>query len=41
LNGEVDKAEALAGANAAIKKNSFVDWLWAKLQSEFGFHPPN
>src|SRR5213082_433139 len=25
LNGEVDKAEALAGANAAIKKNSFVD----------------
>jgi len=41
LNGEVDKAEALAGANAAIKKNSFVDWLWAKLQNEFGFHPPN
>jgi spermidine synthase len=41
LNGEVDKAEALAAANAAaIKKDSFVDWLWAKLQSEFGFHPP-
>jgi spermidine synthase len=42
LNGEVDKAEALAAKNAAaIKKDSFVDWLWAKLQSEFGFHPPN
>jgi Spermidine synthase len=41
LNGDVDKAEALAATNAAaIKKNSFVDWLWAKLQSEFGFHPP-
>jgi spermidine synthase len=42
LNGDVDKADALAAANAAaIKKDSFVDWLWAKLQSEFGFHPPN
>ena len=41
LNGEVDKAEAFAATNAAaIKKNSFVDWLWGKLQSEFGFHPP-
>jgi len=41
LNGEVDKAETLAATNAAaIKKNSFVDWLWGKLQSEFGFHPP-
>src|SRR5438477_750269 len=41
LNGEVDKAEALAAKNAAaIKKDSLVDWLWAKLQSEFGFHPP-
>jgi hypothetical protein len=41
LNGEVDKAEALAATNAAAtKKNSVVDWLWGKLQSEFGFHPP-
>jgi spermidine synthase len=41
LNGEVDKAETLAAANAAAtKKNSVVDWLWDKLQSEFGFHPP-
>jgi hypothetical protein len=37
----VDKAEALAATNAAaIKKDSFVDWLWGKMQSEFGFHPP-
>jgi hypothetical protein len=42
LNGDLDKAEALAATNAAaIKKDSFVDWLWAKLQSEFGFHPPS
>jgi hypothetical protein len=42
LNGEVDKAEALAAANAsAIRKDSFVDWLWRKLQSDFGFHPPS
>ncbi len=41
LNGDVDKAETLAATNAAIKKDSFVDWLWGKLQSEFGFHPPN
>jgi spermidine synthase len=42
LNGDVGKAEALAATNAAaIKKDSFVDWLWGKLQSEFGFHPPD
>ena len=41
LNGEVDKAETLAASNAAaVKKNSVIDWLWGKLQSEFGFHPP-
>ena len=41
LNGDVDKAEALAATNAAaIKKDSFVDWLWEKLQTDFGFHPP-
>jgi spermidine synthase len=39
LNGDVGKAEALA-ATAAIKKDQFVEWLWGKLQSEFGFHPP-
>ena len=42
LNGDLDKANALAAGNAAaIKKDSFVDWLWAKLHTEFGFNPPN
>ena len=41
LNGSVDKAEILVAANAAaIKKDWFVDWLWGKLESDFGFHPP-
>jgi spermidine synthase len=41
LNGSVDKAETLIAANAAaIKKDSFVDWLWEKLRADFGFHPP-
>jgi spermidine synthase len=41
LNGSVEKAEALIAANAAgIKKDWFVDWLWEKLQTDFGFHPP-
>lgn len=41
LNGSVEKAEALVADNAAsIKKDWFVDWLWEKLQTDFGFHPP-
>ena len=41
LNGSVEKAEALAIANVgSIKKDSFVDWLWGKLATDFGFHPP-
>ena len=41
LNGSVEKAEALAAANAgSIQKDWFVDWLWGELQAEFGFHPP-
>jgi len=41
LNGSVDKAEALATANAgSIQKDWFVDWLWGELQAEFGFRPP-
>lgn len=41
LNGSVEKAETLiADNNAGIKKDSFVDWLWEKLQTDFGFHPP-
>ena len=41
LNGSVEKAEALAVANAgSIKKDWLVDWLWGKLETDFGFHPP-
>jgi spermidine synthase len=41
LNGNVDKAESLIAANAAaVKKDSFADWLWEKLRADFGFHPP-
>ena len=41
LNGRVEKAETLIAADAAvIKKDWFVDWLWAKLENDFGFHPP-
>jgi len=36
-----NKAEALAANNArSIEKDSFVDWLWEKLETDFGFHPP-
>jgi hypothetical protein len=41
LNGDVEKAEALAATNAdSIQKDWFVDWLWGKLENDFGFHPP-
>lgn len=41
LNGDVEKAEALAAAgNSSLKKDAFVAWLWGKLQAEFGFRPP-
>ena len=41
LNGDVEKAERFAASDlGAIKTNWFVDWLWEKLQTDFGFHPP-
>jgi spermidine synthase len=42
LNGSVERAETLVADNAALikKKDWFVDWLWEKLQTDFGFHPP-
>jgi spermidine synthase len=41
LNGEVEKAETLVASSAgSIKRNWFVDWLWKKLESDFGFVPP-
>jgi len=42
LDGSVEKAEALAVANVgSLKRNWFVDWLWEKLETDFGFHPPD
>ena len=41
LNANVDKAEALAVANSAlINQDSLADWLWKKLETDFGFRPP-
>jgi len=41
LNANVDKAEALAAANSTlINKDSSAAWLWKKLETDFGFHPP-
>jgi spermidine synthase len=41
LNGEVEKAETLVGNSAgSIERNWFVDWLWKKLETDFGFVPP-
>jgi hypothetical protein len=42
LNGNVGKAEALVANNASsINKNQSADWLWEKLEKDFGFHPPH
>lgn len=42
LNGSVDKAEALVANNAdSINNDQSLDWLWAKLESDFGFHVPH
>ena len=41
LNGSLEKAEGLAATTTgSIKKDWFVDWLWGKLETDFGFHPP-
>jgi spermidine synthase len=41
VNGQVEKAEDLAASSGGlIKRDWFVDWLWGKLQADFGFHPP-
>ena len=39
--GNVDKGQALIAANTgSIKKDWTVDWLWKKLETDFGFQPP-
>jgi spermidine synthase len=41
LNGNVEKAEAFVADNSgSIKKDQFVEWLWGKLETDFGFNPP-
>jgi spermidine synthase len=41
LNGSLEKAEGLATTTTgSITKDWFVDWLWGKLETDFGFHPP-
>jgi len=41
LNGDVEKAERFAASDVgSIQRNWFVDWLWEKLETDFGFHPP-
>jgi hypothetical protein len=40
VNGEVKKAEDFVASSGLIKRDWFVDWLWGKLQADFGFHPP-
>jgi spermidine synthase len=42
LNGDVEKAERFAASDlGSVKRDWFVDWLWEKLQTDFGFHPPS
>ena len=42
LDGKVEKAEQLAAARgSACKRDPLVDWLWGKLQAEYGFRPPS
>jgi spermidine synthase len=41
LNGNVERAEALVAENAgAIKQDRSAEWLWATLQTDFGFRFP-
>ena len=40
LDGQVADAEKVAGA-IPDRAGEFVKWLWGKLQSDYGFRPPN
>lgn len=40
LAGQVDKAEAVATTLGADRSDPPTDWMWGKLQAEFGFRPP-
>jgi hypothetical protein len=39
LSGNVDKAESIA-PETVEPNGPFVQWLWGKLQAEYGFRPP-
>ena len=41
LNATIEELkETLVAKDAgSIKRNWFVDWLWKKLETDFGFHP--
>jgi spermidine synthase len=42
LAGNMDKAQVVAAANSVlINKDPSADWLWKKLDTDFGFHPPH
>ncbi|HEY2125008.1 MAG TPA: tetratricopeptide repeat protein, partial [Chthoniobacterales bacterium] len=38
--GEVAKAEAVAATLGSDRSDASTDWMWGKLQAEFGFRPP-
>jgi predicted membrane-bound spermidine synthase len=40
LNREVEKAESIANL-AQDRQRPFAKWLWGKLQTEYGFRPPD
>ena len=40
LNGQVEKAETAVGTLGPDRSDRLTDWMWGKLQAEFGFRPP-
>ena len=40
LRGQVDKAEATAAVLGVDRSDRQTDWMWGKLQAEYGFRPP-
>jgi hypothetical protein len=38
--GEVEKAETAAATLGSDRSDPSTDWMWGKLQAEFGFRPP-
>ena len=38
--GEVEKAETVAATLGSDRSDPLTNWMWGKLQAEFGFRPP-